>query len=328
MLGKITGYEPSHGYILGRKWFYSTRSNTYRGNGWFDRLGAIDFADMDSDCKTKVLLAAEWIRRLRKESENWKTTPPSIAELYPNMTVKNSWGSIKRKIAEEIGEITLLWQCGYKNRLLAHKLGIYSWRDPLCTPQILGITGKYAPILQAIIDINRQSHTGINNTGRKIDDTGRKIDDTGRKIDDIRQEINNIGSEIDDIRPKKIPSNYLYPYNAGDHPLEFFVDFETVNALIREDISPGPAITGPRMSESLMASTAPDIIFMIGIGCIVDGTYQHRTFYTEKLTHMSERKMCNDLHQYILGIQQSESRRVNKSCTSYFYHWGHYEPTQ
>ena len=47
--------------------------------------------------------------------------------------------------------------CGPKNRIRAHKQRIYRWTDPRCTSSVLGINGKRAPVLDAIISINQQS---------------------------------------------------------------------------------------------------------------------------------------------------------------------------
>ena len=46
-IGKIQGYTPTHGFVLGRRW-KSTKSNiNHSSNNCFDRLGIIEFKNKD-----------------------------------------------------------------------------------------------------------------------------------------------------------------------------------------------------------------------------------------------------------------------------------------
>ena len=143
-LGHIQDYTPGQAYILGRKWSYTKKKINYYGNGWFDRAGTIDFTKIDSVFAKKSEEAIQWIRNVRQNGSSWSINPPSKPELYPNM--KNSsdspWHSTKVNLADSLGEITSVWNCGIKNREFAHKKGIKSWRNPECTAANLNIKGK------------------------------------------------------------------------------------------------------------------------------------------------------------------------------------------
>ena len=46
----------------------------------------------------------------------------------------------KKRLAEEIKEITLVWNISYHKRCLLHDKGIYTWQDPLLLNNILQLT--------------------------------------------------------------------------------------------------------------------------------------------------------------------------------------------
>lgn len=199
-LGRIQGYEPKESYILGRKYRYESKGRIYSGNDCFSRLGHIQYDDWDSEYIQETIDAVNWIRKLRAEGKQWTLLPqPSVPELYPNMSSSNSshWDNIKMEYAEKIGEITLLWNCGVKNREIAHKNEIYSFRDPDCTAEALGVKGpKLQPILDAIINVNRRK-------------------DFQNAMDKIEIKINN-----------KIDNRWM-----ESSPLQISVDFETISVI-------------------------------------------------------------------------------------------------
>ena len=179
-LAKIQGYEPNESYILGRKYKYVCKGKKYSGNNCFSRLGHIEYDNWDCQYITTTISAINWIKMLRKNGKEWKLFPkPSVPELYPNMCNQydGHWDNFKNDYARKIGEITLLWNCGVKNRDIAHKNSIYSYWDPNCNSNSVGIKGaKQAPILNKIISINKK---------RKFDTAMERIDIT------INKEINN-----------------------------------------------------------------------------------------------------------------------------------------
>jgi hypothetical protein len=66
------------------------------------------------------------------------------------------WSQSKKQIAEQLEDLTLLWQVGVDKRRDANNLGIYRWRDPKCTAVSVGVTGpKMQLTLQAILSINQ-----------------------------------------------------------------------------------------------------------------------------------------------------------------------------
>jgi hypothetical protein len=159
-LGHIQGYTPRYGYILGRRWKYKKRDETFNGISCLDKLGVIDFEGRDKDYSTRVKNAIKWVRDVKCHGAEWDINPPSRPELYPNMCVDSGkWNPIKEKIANDIGEISLLWFAGVRNRELAFLEGIRSWRDPECSSEKIGMYGKRAPVVDKIIEINRSENS-------------------------------------------------------------------------------------------------------------------------------------------------------------------------
>ena len=124
--------------------------------------------------------AFNWVRRVRTEGQDWQLLPePSVPELYPNMGGADDdmmlassydelepgdeedgsgdqWEGVKRWLADELRELTQLWQVGVNQRKDAHSGGIYRWDDPGLKPAKVGITGpKQGPVLQQLLAVNR-----------------------------------------------------------------------------------------------------------------------------------------------------------------------------
>jgi hypothetical protein len=200
-LAKIQGYNPNTAYILGRKWKYTTQGMEHRGDSCLDRLGVIDFTSVDAEYVVKTKNAIRWILDMRKFGSKWRVDvlPLIREELYPNManTYDYPWHQVKEKIADTIKEITSLWMCGTAHRVKAHDYGVYSWLNPRCTPQLMGMKegGVVARTLDHIISINRDS------------------------------------------RYRKIEPRYIQNNDYGwqkPRSLEFFVDFETINDIFSD----------------------------------------------------------------------------------------------
>lgn len=159
-LGQIQGYEPPRSYILGRRYKFTYKNTTYCENNCFTRLGHIQYNDWDKKYIQETIDATNWIKKMRLHGEHWELYPkPSVTELYPNMTTSNEsrWNEFKNKYARDINEITLLWNCGIKNREIAHKNGVYSYMDQKCNSSTVGVKGSMkAPILNEIIRINQK----------------------------------------------------------------------------------------------------------------------------------------------------------------------------
>jgi hypothetical protein len=180
-VGKMQGYQPTKGYILGKKWEYTKSGIVCKGNDFMNRLGVIDYQGTDFDYIEKTKKALEWIRKVRNEGKNWSLLPfPSRKELYPNMKNEKdgSWRNIKNELNKKINDITSIWHCGVSKRDHAHSKGIYSWKDNRCTPNNLGFKpGKITDTLIPILKINQQSKKLIDIGTLKKDKNWKNIDD-------------------------------------------------------------------------------------------------------------------------------------------------------
>jgi putative phage-type endonuclease len=148
-LKSIMGYVPNHMYIIGRKY----KDNEYHGP--FEKIGMIDTGSYDYEIMVKAHEAVTWVKELKKYGGEWDIYKPHRWELYPNMSnaFDYPWNSVKRNIADKIGEITLLWNCGIRERELAHQNGIYSWKK--LNSDIIGFKNHKKNILDNILLINQ-----------------------------------------------------------------------------------------------------------------------------------------------------------------------------
>lgn len=203
-LGNAQGYEPPRAFLLGRGWSQTVRSITSRGTDALERLGPISF---DESVRAKANSAVEWVRRLRKEGDKWHVLPfPSVPELWPNAGDDSwPWRGVTKMVANELNELTQLWEVGVDKRNTAHQKGVFSWKDHQVTADFLGVTGtKTNPILQELLDVNQTS-------------------------------------EGSPVRPEKLVRTADQLRSRSS--LEFFVDFETVSNL-NDDFSKLPNQNG------------------------------------------------------------------------------------
>ncbi len=196
MLGRLQGYEPPASYLLGRGWHFKSKGVDYRGDSALDRLAPIPQGGTITN-KVPIAHAVEqalaWVRRVRTEGRDWQLLPtPSVPELYPNVggvdddmmldsgpvdlegddedALSGRWENVKKWLAHELKELTLLWQVGVAKRIDAHSRGIYRWDDPRLTPFDVNIRGeKQAPVLQMLLDVNRNDGPPV--LPRRIDET-------------------------------------------------------------------------------------------------------------------------------------------------------------
>lgn len=216
-LGKIQGYEPPNAYILGRKYKFESRGKIFMENDCFARFGHIEYDGWDFKYIDETIKAIEWIKNLRKYGKEWILLPkPSVPQLYPNMSNDNNnkWDNIKYEYANKLGEITLLWNCGIKNREIAHKNGIYSYRDPKCTAEYLGINGpKKKVLLNEIIKINRETNfkSSLEKISISINNNinNRWLDNVILRITVDFEIINNVFDDFKGL-PMAYDDNYLF----------------------------------------------------------------------------------------------------------------------
>ena len=180
-LKNIQGYEPSISFIYGKN----------------NKLGEIDYNDNDKDYKKKVNDAIKWVLDMRENGHNWKIYPePSNRYLYPNMNVtsidynkKNK--RIKKELAEAIGEITLLYQCGIMNREIGFNNGIRSLNDKRCSSESLGfVKGAHKRRIDRILETNHSECM---------------------------------------VLPLLIRNDKFNWHHINDSSMEFYCDFETIN---------------------------------------------------------------------------------------------------
>lgn len=244
-IGRIQGYTPRYAFILGRRWRYTSKDIKYSCDECLDKLGVVDYQELDETYIQRTEDAIKWVRRLRKYGGTWKINPPTVPELYPNMCVDSlEWNDEKQRIAQSIGEITNVWYVGVKDRDKALKNGINSWKSPRCTSQALGISGKRAPIIDKIMEINRHP--------------------------------------TDKIWPKKIQTNI---HNWKTSTNEMFVDFETISDVF------GGFSNLPKQGRS-------DMIFMIGVGWVVNGEWKYKSFICNDSTYDEEYRIMDEFNTF------------------------------
>ncbi len=231
-LGQIQGYEPCVSFILGRKYKYECKGKLYSGNNCFDRFGHINYDNWDQNYINETIAAIKWIKTIRTKGFEWKLLPkPSVPELYPNMssTSETSWNYLKNDYANKIGEITLLWNCGIKNREIAHKNGVYTYLDDNCTAENIGINGpKQAPVLNKIIQINKKRKF-FDPMDRIQLNLNSEVDNQWLTTSKLRitvdfETINNVFDDLSQL-PKSLNNNYLFmvgiAYQIENRPREY-----------------------------------------------------------------------------------------------------------
>jgi hypothetical protein len=158
-IGFMQNLIPRKAYILGRGWNTSKQSSMKP----LDKFGVVDFVGDDSEIEQDVDSCLEWISKLKKEGSNWNIYPsPSTPELYPNMCNESNgdWSNSKKKIAHDLSEISLVWNCGVEDRSICHENKVFSWKDPLCNSSLMKKGGKVNPqVIDKILETNRGDYT-------------------------------------------------------------------------------------------------------------------------------------------------------------------------
>ena len=142
----LEGYKP-HTFIIGKEYYYKKTQ--------LPKDAFISFVKHDKSIVTKFNKAYQWICLLR---DRWTTLnieeKPSHKELYPNMNTKESeWENEKLKIANQIKEITLVWNITYDERCNLHEKNIYCWDDPKLLTELK--ESKKKTIQEQMIHMNK-----------------------------------------------------------------------------------------------------------------------------------------------------------------------------
>ena len=216
-LGRLQGYEPPYSFLLGRGWQQTISRKTQRGLSCFERLGPVPQAGMLSGTQAIAEVQREaltWLRRLRAEGAGWTALPtPSVPHLYPNLSNQQDgpWHFAKREIANELGDVTMLWQVGPGGREKALEVGVSNWRDAGCTPEVVGVTGAVrAATLGAILNVNREPGPSVRPS--KIRAAQDEWRDTGRV--EFFVDFETVGDLADDM--SRLPER-------GGQPLIFMI---------------------------------------------------------------------------------------------------------
>ncbi len=223
-IARLQGYCPREAYLLGRTW----TTTKGRGSGALDRLGRVPIdRDVSRDSgradatplAVEVARAVEWVRLMRAEGANWSALPrPSRPELYPNLNNDQDqpWSEAKRRIADEIGELTALPGVGPELRDAAIARGITGRFEPGLSAERLEVGGDVRPRrLSVVLAANAPERAAA----IAADPSSAVIPAT----------INLGGDDEHEWRA---------PY-----ALEFFVDFENTQNL-DDDFSALPAVGG------------------------------------------------------------------------------------
>lgn len=166
-LGRIQGYLPPASYLLGRSWKGPRDSG---GSNCLDRLAPVPHGLMFKDRSLRDVAegAVTWTRRLRFEGAEWD--PKDAAGhpiLRPNLgEASQPWTSATRQIAEDIADPTLAWQVGHDGREKARDAGVLRWTDPAFNASVVELGAKNGPILDQMLDINRDPATKAVNPPR------------------------------------------------------------------------------------------------------------------------------------------------------------------
>jgi hypothetical protein len=163
-LGRMQGYTPPAGFLLGRRW----EDSKGRGKSALERLARIDrdhhIKRRDVELSALALGACDWIRRVRSQGANWRVLPdPSVEELRPNMRQSQDqpWHHAKGEIARELEDLTLVPRVTPEKRAVSLSSGLCRWTDPRCCAADLGITGeKMIPLVDAVIAANHSDKSG------------------------------------------------------------------------------------------------------------------------------------------------------------------------
>ena len=146
------------GYLFAKEYKHKEKS--------LRKKESIGYFQFDTEMIHKIKEALTWIDNLYEFYNEWIIYPkPTIKELYPNMNNKTGpWYKEKKKLAESIKEITLVWNISYHKRCLLYDRGITTWDDPILLRNIYPYEireSKREYIQEKMIHINSQNELKI-----------------------------------------------------------------------------------------------------------------------------------------------------------------------
>ena len=281
-LARIQGYCPPEAFVLGRGWTQTIKSQQHRGDSCMERLAAVGH---DETLRGVALgdhtqRAVCWLRRMRRDGHSWTALPePTVEELRPNAKRgAGAWSGAVKQIAEETEDLTVLWNVSAAKRRAANTNKLTSWRDPNVTPEALGITAdKQAATLRAMLAVNRSLPA----------DPRPAVDLSAVQPPVVTAAVDKWGCEP---------------------PLEFFVDYETVNDL-DDDFTKIPYKGGQ------------PLIFMIGCSHIEDGAWRFECFIADELAVSAEAQVIEGWLDHMAAVRG----RVAADADPAVIHWSAHE---
>lgn len=155
LLAEIQGVFPCVAYIIGKR---ILDSGGQESTGELTQLGLVDYTTKDSAFSDIFDTAVEWMKRVKSEGRTWQFGQ-FPRELYPNMKMVHPYHQpLKAEWAEHLKDITQIWRCTTTHRENARRHKIYSWDDPRCTSETLGISPGYAETIDNLLTVNRSPH--------------------------------------------------------------------------------------------------------------------------------------------------------------------------
>ena len=185
-----------YGFFLGREYRHKNINLVKK-----ETIGYFPLLD---EYKISIQESISWLNKLKKNHKQWIILPnPSIKELYPNMNRKDGdWTNEKLKLADEIKEITHIWNISFNKRCILLDKGISTWDDPILLSNIYDYKvreNKRKYIQEKIIHINSQENINIEPRKIKKYDFVQIIKNQENSIIlDIESVINIDGNNIDD----------------------------------------------------------------------------------------------------------------------------------
>ena len=306
LLGKIQGYTPPASYILGKTTSFNNNCKFISSNNSWERLGVVQF---DNDFLGEVVKAIQWNRSVKTFGTTWDIKPfdgiSNIKHLYPNMCNKYDapYSQRKKQLAQQIGEITQIWNVGITQRRFAHSNGIFHWRDPQCNSASLGIkSAKTATLVDKILDVNRgASNENIffseeitSNQTTTITNIISSTSTINRKRKSTTQNSQSSTISNPTYTSQKIKRRRIDKSQNSSEPTSYFLDFETVQTCFFDDENPNS-----------------NLVFMIGLGHA-----NHNSTWNFKNWHITTNDKDTELGMVIEMLEY-----VCKSPHPVIYHW-------
>jgi len=138
-----------HSFLLGKEYYYKKTL--------LPKKEFICHISFDKNIIDTFYSALKWINTIKEEDNLMSISPkPSHFELFPNMNYRDSdWEVEKMKVANEIKEITLVWNISYDERCNFLDKGIYCWDDPKLLKELKNTKKKH--IQERMIHMNQQN---------------------------------------------------------------------------------------------------------------------------------------------------------------------------